>query len=205
MTCPKCGATVPQYATACPSCNALVMDDGTKAVLAIGGVLLGGWLAKKLVKKGFSFLKGIDWSSISEEVKRAIDLAQMDMGAIKDNRERLNRAEKLLLLDDKVSIDQAAMLVCATLEAGLKSLTERHSITLADGMSEGMIELATSLKENNKISSADFQGVRNCVFKVRNPVMHGDFNRYQKTDVEQQLSFVRAFFRTHQLTHDYAY
>jgi hypothetical protein len=33
------------------------MDDGAKAVLAIGGLLLGGWLAKKLVKKGFSFLK----------------------------------------------------------------------------------------------------------------------------------------------------
>ena len=96
MTCSKCGTAVPQHAPSCPSCNTLIMDGGTKAVLAIGGLLLG-WLTKKRVKKGFSFLKGIDWSAVSEELKRAIELAQMDMGAIKDNRERLDRAETLLL------------------------------------------------------------------------------------------------------------
>ena len=204
MTCPKCSSVVPPNSTACPSCNALIIDDGAKALLAVGGLLLGGWIATKLVKKGFSFLKGIDWNAVSDELRRAIELAQMDMGTIKDHRERLRRAEKLLVLDDKISVDQAAMLVCATLEAGLKSLADRHSIILDPDASDGMIEIATALKADNKISHADFQGIRQCVFNVRNPVMHGDFNRYQKADVERQLDFVRQFFTTHNLTYDYA-
>ena len=205
MTCPKCSSVVPPHSTACPSCNALIIDDGTKAVLAVGGLLFGGWLTTKLVKKGVSFLKGIDWGAVSDELRRAIELAQMDIDAIKDHRERLNRAEKLLVFDDKISVDQAALLVCATLEAGLKSLADRHSITLDADASEGMIEIATALEANNKISHADFQGIRQCVFNVRNPVMHGDFNRYQKADVQRQLEFVRHFFTTHSLTYGLTY
>jgi hypothetical protein len=205
MTCPKCSRVIPSRSTSCPSCNALIMDDGAKALLAVGGLLPGGWLTTKLVKKGFSFLKGIDWTAVSEELSRAIELAQMDVNTIKDHRERLNRAEKLLVLDDKISVDQAAMLVCATLEAGLKSLADRHAITLDADASEGMIEIATALEANNKISHSDFQGISQCVFNVRNPVMHGDFHRYHKTDVQRQLDFVRQFFTTHNLTYGFAY
>ena len=204
MTCPKCSTVIPAHTTACPSCDALIMDDGAKALLAVGGLLLGGWLTTKLVKKGFSFLRGIDWNAVSEELRRAIELAQMDVDTIKDHRERLSRAEKLLVLDDKISVDQAAMLVCATLEAGLKSLADRHSITLDADSSEGMIEIATALEADNKISHADFHCIRQCVFNVRNPVMHGDFNRYQKADVQRQLEFVRHFFTTHNLTYGFA-
>jgi hypothetical protein len=180
------------------------MDDGAKALLAVGGLLLGGWIATKLVKKGFSFLKGVDWNALSEELLRAIELAQTDIKTIKGHRERLRRAEKLLLLEDKISVDQAAMLMCATLEAGLKSLADRHSITL-DPEADGIIEIATALKDENKISYSEFQGIKECVFDVRNPVMHGDFDRYEKADVEQQLDFVREFFTTHNLTYGNAY
>lgn len=204
MTCPKCNTVVSPGSTTCPSCNTWIMDDGAKALLAVGGLLLGGWVATKLVKKGFSFLKGIDWNALSEELGRAIELAQMDMGTIKGHRDRLRRAGDLLLFDDKISVDQAAMLVCATLEAGLKSLADRHSITLDPDASDGMIEIATALKANNKISHSDFQGIRQCVFDVRNPVMHGDFNCYQKADVQRQLDFAHQFFTTHNLTYGHA-
>lgn len=208
MKCHNCGAAVSQNDVQCPSCGTQLTLSGGEIVgglLALGGLVLGGVLAAKAVKKGFSLLKDVDWESLSEEIKRALEQTQDDFTSIKDNGERLKRAEGLLAADDKISTDQAAMLVCATLEAGLKTLSQKNNVESNFGETEGMVEIATNLKDANVISYEDLRAVKNCVYSVRNPVMHGNFSKVEKRAVQEQIDFVRTFFIKHRLMSSFSY
>ena len=113
------------------------------------------------------------------------------------NAERLKRAEMLLELKDEISIDQAALLVSATLEAGLKAISHNKNVESNLDRTEGIVEIAINLKNANVISKEDFKAVRACVDKVRNPVMHGNFGKVKSAEVQKQIHFVRRFFDQH--------
>jgi hypothetical protein len=197
--CQKCGKDIPPDKQKCSSCRT---EEGIKAFATIVTGAFGIFVAAHLLKAGFSFLKGINLEGLNPIIRKAIEQASNDIESIRNNNERLNRAERLLQEGDKISVDQAAMLTCATLEFGLKSLSQKHGVNGNLGESEGMVELATRLKDSRVITHEDYQGIRNLVYKVRNPVMHGDFDRFKDTDVREQISFTRSFFRKYQLSNN---
>jgi hypothetical protein len=61
------------------------------------------------------------------------------------------------LAGDKISVEEAAMLASATLEAGLKTLCQRNDVTLDSEQSEGMVGIAIALKNQNIISDYGLQ------------------------------------------------
>jgi hypothetical protein len=197
--CQKCGKNIPPDKKKCSSCRT---EDGIKAFATLVTGAVGVFIAAHLLKAGFSFLKGINLESLNPAIRKAIEQASGDLESIRNNNERLNRAERLLQAGDKISVDQAAMLTCATLEFGLKNLSQKHGVNGNLGESEGMVELATRLKDSNVITHEDYQGIRNLVYRVRNPVMHGDFERFQDSDVREQITFARSFFNKHRLSNN---
>jgi hypothetical protein len=197
--CKKCGKDIPPNKSKCSSCRT---EEGIKAIATLVTGAVGVMIAAHLLKAGFSFLKGINLEALNPAIKKAIEQASGDLESLRNNNERLNRAEGLLAAGDKISVDQAAMLTCATLEFGLKTLSQRHGVNGNLGEAEGMVDLATRLKDNSVITYADFQGIRNLVYRVRNPVMHGDFDRFLDSDVRDQIAFTRTFFDKHRLNNN---
>lgn len=203
MNCHVCGTTVARYATTCQSCKTQLAVDGGEVLtglLAIGGLVFGSIVAAKVVKKGFAFLRdNVDWESLGEEIIRALEQTQQDIDSIKDNRERLARVERLLEAEDSISVDQAAMLLSATFEAGLKNLSQARHVQQSFGENEGMVEIGVILKDQAVISGDDLRGIKSFAYRIRNPVVHGEFGKLQKSDVMEQLGFVRGFLVKHGL------
>jgi hypothetical protein len=143
--------------------------------------------------------ESIDWDSLDPVLKEAIGRFIADISKIRDKSARLNKAESLLLIGDKISIDQAAMLASATLEAGLKTLCQRNGVVLDTEEVEGMAGIASALRDRSIISAHDHSEVIEYVNSVRNKVMHGDFDNLNEADVREEIDFTREFFSSHGL------
>lgn len=204
MDCPRCSATVPSSEVRCPSCDRRVSISGGELLLGALGLLAGGYVVSKVAKKSLNFLSGLDWDSIGEELKKAIELANIDMAKLEGNTTRLNRAETLLKSStyDKMAIDQAAFLTCATLESGLKVLAERHHIEL-DPDNKGMMELTVKLNENGIVSQDEYRQIKRLILDVRNPVFHGSFGVHDREAIQGYIDFCREFMLEHNLRKKY--
>ena len=158
-----------------------------------------GVAAFKAIEKTYSLLKGIDWKSLGENDKEALNRFSSDIERLRDNRDRLARAEQLAVDGDRISIEQGALLASATLEAGLKQLQRYYSVILTDEQSDGIVGLATALRDKAFISSEEYREARRFVSTVRNKVMHGEFHELDSSEVQKGIQFVRLFFSAHQL------
>jgi hypothetical protein len=200
MTCTKCGKVIASNAVKCPYCNTPVSDAGSVlfgGLLALGGLALGGYVVKKMVKAGF--FKDIDWDSVGERLLKALEQTQYDFDSLRSNKERLNRVEELLRKGDSISIDEAALLVGAIMESGLRMVCTAKGIDNTVEPGEGMVELATRLNNESVISDLELRRVKEYTFKVRNPIVHGNFGTVTAADVTSQLEFTRRFFSDHGL------
>lgn len=194
--CTKCKKLIPSDRKKCSGCS---FAEGVGDFVALFAVAVGGLVLAKIIGAGFSFLRDVDVKTLNPAIQEAIELASVDINSISNNQERLRRAEALLDESDKISTDQAAMLTCATLECGLKTLAQRNYIENNLGEHEGMVDLAIRLSESNVISDNDLRGIKSLVYRVRNPVMHGDFDKFAETDVLTQIHFTRELFARYEL------
>lgn len=197
--CPDCGKLIPSGMRKCSACKSKEWSDGVSAIAGLFGAAIGVAILVGLVRAGFSILQGIDLASLNPELQKAIQQASVDLGVLQSGGARLERAETLLNANDKISIDQAAMLTCATLEGGLRMLSQRNGVPQNLGEQEGMVDLAQRLKERNLISYDDVSGIKHLVHRVRNPVMHGDFDSFEPSDVRDQIDFTRTFLNKYQI------
>lgn len=149
------------------------------------------------LKETYSFLKDVDWSSLTERNKEAIHRFGLDLDRLNNNNARLDRAESLISLGDQISIEVSALLTSATLEAGLKHLQESHYITLTEEQSDGVVGIAIALRDRGVVSSEDYRQIRKYVSNIRNEVMHGKFDALNSTEVQELIRFTREFLATH--------
>ncbi|MEX8519024.1 MAG: hypothetical protein AB3X44_10975 [Leptothrix sp. (in: b-proteobacteria)] len=164
--------------------------------IVVGLLLTYG--AYKGFKKCLSVLADIDEKRLTTQDQEALKRFSLDLTRLGANEERLDRADALLLTGDRISIEEAALLTSAVLEAGLKEIRARYSINLPVE-AEGMIGLAIVLRDQYVISNDACREIRHYGTSIRNKVMHGDFNELDRTVVEQQIQFTRIFLREHEI------
>jgi hypothetical protein len=197
--CDKCGRSMDLNGLGCIYCDG--HDDNNSIgdmFTGIAGLAIGGWLAFKVGRKCFSFLPEIKWDGVNEKFKKIATKVEGDLSRLGNNNKRLKLVQSLLDSNDSIEIDQAALMLCATLEGGLKTLTERSGIIIPSG-SRGIVDIANILKDANVISSQELNQFKQISYKIRNPAMHGDFNSYDKDQVLSQFKLVCDFFVKYKL------
>jgi hypothetical protein len=122
----------------------------------------------------------VDWSSLTPSVAGP--------------RGWLEKAEHFLTTGE---INQAAMCGSVALESGLKTLCERHDISIKEA--EGMADIASKLKDKRVITADEYWQLRKYTSTVRNKAMHGDFESIDKPDVWTMIGFTRGFFNNYGL------
>lgn len=171
-------------------------DDQIGSPLAGLGFIFGAIVLTLVAKKGFTFLKGVDWSKVSAEILEALKEVSQEFDEAKGNAARLRIAKEHLNAGDKISLEQASLLMCATLESGLKSIAEQNKV-LNLGTAEGMKDIAYRLKNENIISYNELQGIKTIASTARNRIMHGDFSRIDPVIIKEQVGFVHNFLSVH--------
>lgn len=203
MTCPSCGTGITASQTTCPSCKRTLGADGgdiAAGLLALGGLVLGGVVAAKVAKKTFTFLKeNVDWDAVGSEIVRALAQTQYDLDSITHTRDRLDRVEQLLQAEDDTSTETAALLLSATLEASLKQMSQARNVQQDFTETEGLVEIANKLAEHAVIDPSEVRSIKDFTYRVRNPVVHGQFGKVSKSDVLEHAHFVRTLLTKNHL------
>jgi len=160
---------------------------------------VGTWLGWNALRAGFKFLENVDWEGIGEELRAALEAAGRDMADQPSGLARLKKARLLLASGEEIERDEAALLASATLELGLRSVVDRHSLSIRPEESS-LVGLAIALGQRGFITHGEEDMIHHYAARVRNRVMHGELGTIEEREVAALIEACDRFFREHGLT-----
>jgi hypothetical protein len=161
-------------------------------------VVVGIGVVSEVVRAGFSFLKGVDWASVGEDLKKAIEEAAREVETQPSGLARLERAQTLLDSGGEIEREAAAMLASATLEHGLRVLAKRAGVDVA-AEDNSLAGLAILLATGGHITWDEKKEIAYYATAIRNRVMHGDLGAIASQDVANLIKSTRSFFAAHRI------
>lgn len=171
------------------------------AAFAVGALLVGAAIvafARLADQTLSSVVRALpDPEPVVEEAARRFEEESPNLTSL---TERLDRVDALLEADsDEISTDQAAMLVSATLEAGVRELARLASVETDSETQDGLVTWAIALHSAGRIAFEELKQIKHHVWQVRNRVMHGDFDGFSHEHVAAMAQFTRRFLQNYSL------